>query len=303
MLGARGAVGRSTADAFRSAGIQVTEASRASNDPDARIDLATDTGWGDLARAAAAHEVVVNATGIEDPRFADAVGPTAFVDISPSGAYLEQLRAAADARSRIVLGAGLAPGLSTILVDGLERRAGDEIDVAVLLGSGEEHGAAAVDWTIGLLGTDVHAPVEGARVPNLRERRSFAEPDGGRRTYLRADFPDHVLIGGDRGIRIRSYFAVTGRASTAALALAARLGRAGAGIVRHAPPTGSSRWRVTAVNRRTAASATASGDGQSLATGRLAALAATRIADAPPGTVTSMAGLATPEEARTAVGA
>ncbi|WP_110588607.1 NAD-dependent epimerase/dehydratase family protein [Microbacterium suaedae] len=269
VLGARGAVGRVVVRELTRRGHEVTTAGRDAS-MDARIDLAADGGIGALREAMGSHDVLVNASGIEDPALSG-VGP--LVEISATSAYLEAL-ARASGEHAIVLGAGLAPGLSTILVAEVAER-GDDVDLGILLGSGERHGVAAVAWTEGLIGSDVYAPPEGGRARNLRESHVFDGPHG-RRRYLRADFPDHVLLGPSTGARVRSYLALTSRAATAALGVAGRIPPL-RGLVARAPHLGSDEWGLVARNRRTGRTAVASGRGQSVATGALAALAAERL--------------------------
>ncbi|MGF0328002.1 hypothetical protein ACQR3S_16010, partial [Gordonia hongkongensis] len=101
-------------------------------------------------------------------------------------------------------------------------------------------------------------------------------PDGRTRRYLRADFPDHVLLA-DKAAAIRSYLTLSSAPMTAALALIGRLPMLRSTLT-WAPPLGSDAWHVIAENRRTGERREASGSGQSEATGRLTALAAIRAA-------------------------
>ncbi|MCZ4536757.1 hypothetical protein O4159_15085 [Gordonia terrae] len=145
LLGGRGAVGAVVGRELEGNGHTVTVTSRTSGR--ARIDLRGDLDA--LRDLSAEHDVVVNASGIERPELGAATGTTPLVDISASGAYLDALRAAAV--GPVVLGAGLAPGLSTILTAALDSRPGDDLDVLVMLGAGEKHGPAAVAWTVDLV--------------------------------------------------------------------------------------------------------------------------------------------------------
>ncbi|MDT0223550.1 saccharopine dehydrogenase [Gordonia sp. AC31] len=271
LLGGRGAVGAVVRRELEVDGHLVTTTSRAAS-ADVRLDLREDLAA--LRDLAAGHDVVVNASGVERAELGTAIGPTPLVDISASGAYLDALRATA--AGPIVLGAGLAPGLSTILTAALDSRPGDDLDVLVMLGAGEKHGPAAVAWTVGLIGTDVHRPPEGGKVRNLGETRRATGPDGHGRRYLRADFPDHVLLDNRPG-HIRSYLTLSSAPMTAALGLIGRV-PALRGTLTWAPPLGSDAWHVIAENRRTGERREASGAGQSDATGRLTALAAIRAA-------------------------
>ncbi|MFF2054017.1 hypothetical protein ACFVU2_20600 [Leifsonia sp. NPDC058194] len=287
ILGARGAVGRVIADDLRRQGHRVTPAGRRMTPGGLQLDLAAPGGADALAAAAADHDVVVNASGVEDPALATLVGATPLVDISATGSYLDALAdTARDTPSTtgrpaatIVLGAGLVPGLSTLLIADLEPRAGDQIDLAVVLGSGEQHGPAAVEWTAGLAGRDLHSPPETTVVRNLRERRRLAGPHG-ERAYLRADFPDHVLVGRPGDFAVRSYLALTSPLATAALGLVGRFPPL-RGLISRAPHLGGDGWSLAAIDRRTGETRSARGAGQSRATGLLAARAALAAAASP----------------------
>lgn len=279
VLGGTGAVGRVVCEELTRHGHEVSAAGRRSGSP--RIDLGAPDALGNLARVAADHEMVVNASGVENPAVTSVIGATPFVEISATGAYLEALRAAAREGQSILLGAGLVPGLSTLMVAEMPAEAGDDLDLAVVLGSGEHHGPAAVAWTADLAGREVYDPPDGRRVVNLREGRRLPSPSG-HRSHLRADFPDHLLVGARRGVHVRTYLAAGGRATTAALGLVGRVPGL-APLIRHAPPAGNARWSLTVVNRRTGAEATAQGDGQSRATGVLTAHAALALHRARPG--------------------
>ncbi|MBT0773533.1 hypothetical protein KIH74_31600 [Kineosporia sp. J2-2] len=295
VLGARGAVGRVVTAELLRTGNDVVPAGRTAVPGGVRIALPGEEGLDELERVAAEVDVVVNASGVEDPRIGGRTGSTPLVEISATASYLERL-----AGPSVLLGAGLVPGLSTVLVSALEPEPDDEIDVLVMLGSGEAHGAAAVAWTAGLIGTDIHDPAEGGTVPNLRSGRTGVGPDGRRRRYLRADFPDRTLT----GLRVRSYLTLSSRAATSALAVVARAPRL-RGLIANSPHLGSSDWHVIAVSRGTGRSLSTWGTGQSETTGLLTALAAVRVAGAPPAGVVSMDAVVTLDDVlglRTPVG-
>lgn len=278
VLGARGAVGSAVCDHLTRMGHTATKAGRTMASSGLSLDLGTSDGQDRLQAAAADHDVVVNTSGIEDVDLVNRTRAVPFVEVSATGAYLEALSAAAT-ESTLVLGAGLAPGLTTILAAALSTIPGDEVDIAIMLGSGEMHGKAAVAWTAGLVGRAVHRPPESRPVLNLRERRRFTAGSG-IRTHLRADFPDHVLVGRPRGVAVRSYLAVSSRLATAALALAGRF-PALTPMISRAPHWGDQRWEVSASNRRTGQRLGAHGVGQSHATALLTAHAAVAAAKAP----------------------
>lgn len=291
LLGARGAVGTVVHRELTRSGHTVTAAGRTTGG-DTGVDLRGDLAA--LTRLAVGHDVVVNASGVERAEIATAVHGTPLVDISASGAYLDALRSAAS--GPVVLGAGLVPGLSTVLVAALTTRRGDDIDVLVMLGSGERHGPAAIAWTAGLVGSDVHHPPEGTPVRNLVTSLREAGPDGRSRRYLRADFPDHVLLGGPGGLAVRSYLSLSSAPMTTALAIVGHLPVL-RGVLTSTPHLGTAAWHLVVRNRRTGERRQAEGTGQSEATGRLTALAASRAAAASTTGAITMADLTTPEEA------
>lgn len=295
LLGARGAVGRVIDHELSDAGNQVTRVGRTA-DSDATLDLYGDLS--PLAVAAAEHDVVVNASGVERVELAHACGGTPFVEISATGRYLAQLRDTAAEQSRLVLGVGLVPGLSTVLASSLGHSPGDDIDVLVMLGSGERHGPAAADWTAGLVGTDLYQPPEGAPVRNLTSSLRRSGPDGRTRRYLRADFPDHLLLGDplENGVRVRSWLTLSSALMTGALALVGHV-PALRGVLRSSPHVGSDAWHLVVRNRRTGEHREAHGHGQSAATGRLTALAAIRASASCKAAVVTMADLVSLEEA------
>lgn len=135
LLGARGAVGAVVRQELIRAGHHVTTAGR-THDSDAVIDVHADLA--PLAAQAQNHDVVVNASGVERADLVHATGSTPLVEISATGSYLEELRGVGG-DNPVLLGAGLAPGASTVLVASLHSRPGDDIDVLIMLGSGEQH--------------------------------------------------------------------------------------------------------------------------------------------------------------------
>lgn len=212
---------------------------------------------------------MVNASGIENPDVARDLSGTLFVDVSATAHYLDRLTQEASPGTGIVLGAGLVPGLSTILLNALDTQPGDNLDLAVILGGGEKHGTAAVTWTRALAGRPLYGPPEAEEIVNLRESRRLPGPLG-LRSHLRTDFPDHLLVGERRSVAVRSYLAIDSRIATSALKVVGRFPVL-RGLVRYAPPLGGSIWSLTALNRRTGEAITATGAGQSYATGILTA--------------------------------
>lgn len=288
VLGGTGAVGSATVAALRQRGHEALPGSRSATAPGSvELDLASASGRRRMVAVAQECDVVIDASGREDPILARDLAEIPYVDISASAAYLDVLRDRPGAAT-LVLGAGIAPGVSTVLAAAVNPHPGDALDIAVLLGTGEVHGPAAVAWTAELAGRPIHRAPEGSTVQNLREVRRFPL-DGRPRRYLRADFPDHVLLE-HTGATIRSYLALGSPLGTAGLALVGALPTL-RGILAAAPHWGDDRWRVAVTNRRTGETLAASGYGQSRATGAFAALAAIAAADQPELGAVSMADL------------
>ncbi|KUF07273.1 NAD-dependent epimerase/dehydratase family protein [Leucobacter sp. G161] len=281
ILGGTGAVGLATGAALAARGHEVLKGSRraAAEPGSVQLDLTTAAGRDRMVDTASGCDVVINASGREDLELARAlaVAGTPYVDTSAGTAYLDGLRHLPGSATRVV-GAGIAPGVSTVLAAALDPQPGDEIDISVLLGTGEAHGPAAVAWTADLAGRSLHRAPEGEPIANYRERRRM-DVDGRPRMHLRTDFPDHVLLDAT-GATIRTYLTLGSPLATAGLALVGAV-PALRGILAAAPHWGDDRWRVAATNRRTSRMLEAAGFGQSRATGEFAALAAVRATEQP----------------------
>ncbi|QCR41341.1 saccharopine dehydrogenase [Microbacterium sp. SGAir0570] len=277
VLGSRGAVGAAAADALRAGGHAVVGASRRPGPGGLAVDVTTLEGREVLAAAARRADAVIDASGLEITAVQEAVGSTPLVDVSATASHLARLAGGVADGGAVLLGAGIAPGVSTVLASALGAAPGDDVDVTVMLGAGESHGAAAVDWTVRLAGAPLYAAPEAERIVNLRSVRRFRSAAENRR-YLRADFPDDLLWGSRSGVAVRSWLALDSRVATAALRTVGVFPLL-APLLRRAPHLGTSRWRVGAVHRQSGRRFSASGEGQSLATGRMAALAATRMVE------------------------
>lgn len=245
VLGARGAVGRHIVARLTERGHTPIRAGR-SPENDVVVDAA---GPLDALRDA---DALINASGIEDARLARLGMP--LYEISATTGYLRGITAG-DA----VLGVGLAPGLSTLMAAALPA---GPIDVALVLGAGEKHGAAAVAWTVGLLGASFDSA--GERVRNFTRPRRI-----GGTTFVRADFPDALLL--DRP-ELRNYLALTSPAATLALRAATWLPPLRP-LVAAVHPPGSDAWSLRVENRRTGDWLAAEGRNQSRATAALAVAA------------------------------
>lgn len=221
VLGGYGAVGAPTAAALRERGHTVSTAGRDPRRADRPCDL-TEPGLHGYRDALDGVDVVVNASGAEDPALVSAATDQgrAFVDATATTGYVRAVEGLRP-RSPVLLSVGLAPGLTNLLAAAVHADApGQEpLDLAVVLGAGEEHGAAATAWSLGLLGRTFPDPATGAPVRNLTRGRAFDLPGLGRRRLYRADFSDQHALTRDLGRPVRTRFGLDSRTLTAGLAL------------------------------------------------------------------------------------
>ena len=220
VLGGYGASGAPAVAMLRAGGDRAVSAGR---DP-ARADRVIDLSRPDAAGFAAALgdvDVVVNASGIEDPALVLAAADrgVAFVDITATTSYVAAIEALAP-RAPVLISVGLAPGLTNLLAAAVHEAAPEPgpIDVALAVGAGEHHGAAGVAWSFGLLGRRFADPATGAPVRNYTQPRRFHLPGLGTRRLYRADFSDQHVLTRDLGVPVRTYFGLDSRAATTLLA-------------------------------------------------------------------------------------
>ena len=221
VLGGSGASGAPAVELLRAGGDSAVVAGR---DP-ARADRVIDLRAPDRAAAFVAAlgdvDVVVNAAGVEDPGLAAAAAErgVAFVDITASASYVAAIERLAPP-APVLLSVGLAPGLTNLLAATVHRAASrpGDIDIALVVGAGERHGAAGVAWSFGLLGRRFADPATGERVRNYTRPRRFDLPGLGARRLYRADFSDQYVLTRDLGVGVRTYFGLDSRAATATLA-------------------------------------------------------------------------------------
>ncbi len=134
-----------------------------------------------------------------------------YIDITASYDFLSKLEALDEEAkihgSTVVLSVGLAPGLTNLLASYAKSKveAVEHIDIFVMLGLGEEHGEAAVRWTVENINAEfqIHDADGSRRVQSFHEGKSTLFPDGlGRRRAYRFNFPDQHII--PRTLEIRS---------------------------------------------------------------------------------------------------
>ncbi|MEV0685668.1 hypothetical protein AB0I35_17580 [Nocardia sp. NPDC050378] len=280
VLGGYGAVGSLLVAELRRRGDTVVVAGRDPARSDTVVDL-RDPGLSAYRAALSGTDVTVNASGAEDPRLAALAGDhgSAFIEISATSAYLRAL-ARTDVQSPVVVEVGLAPGLTNLLAAALHRTSPGPIDLAVFLGAGEHHGAAAVEWSYRLLGK--HFRDGDGYIRNYTRPGAFRLPGHRRpRRLYRLDFADQHTLQRDFDVAVRTYFGLDSRLATTALAALTWLpGASKAPRGLHLP--GTDRWIVLA-RGHDGTTRWARGRSQSRATAIIAAVAATHARRLPRG--------------------
>lgn len=280
VLGGYGAVGGRIVAQLRAGGDDAIAAGRDAARADRVIDLES-SGRGSLQRALSDVDAVVNASGLEDPNLvAQIARDVPLVDITATTGYVTALERL-ELPQPVLLSVGLAPGLTNLLAFAVHASAPGPIDLVVFLGAGEQHGAAAVAWSYGLLGVRFRDPGTGHPVRNYTSAQSFDLPGHRRRNLYRVDFSDQHVLTRDLGVRVRTYFGLDSRLATAALATLTWVpgaSRAPSGL--HLP--GSDRWLVLA-RAGDQTSRWATGRVEAQATAVVAATAVRAVGGLPPG--------------------
>ncbi|MEV0432566.1 hypothetical protein [Nocardia sp. NPDC050413] len=272
VLGGYGAVGGHLVTELRRRGHVVVVAGHDPARSDTVIDL-RDRCLSAYRAALPGIDVTVNASGAENPRLAALAGDhgSAFIEISATTEYLHDL-ARANAQSPVVVEVGLAPGLTNLLAAAVHRTSPGPIDLAVFLGAGERHGAAAVEWSYRLLGK--HFREGDGYIRNYTQPETFLLPGHQRpRRLYRLDFADQHTLQRDFDVSVRTFFGLDSRLATTALAALTWLpGASKAPRGLHLP--GTDRWIVLA-RGQDGTMRWARGTNQSRATAIIAATAAT----------------------------
>ncbi|MCO5084402.1 MAG: hypothetical protein M9955_22440 [Rhizobiaceae bacterium] len=117
------------------------------------IDLAEPQSWDG---ALAGVDAVIGCVDPQDAGFAAHVltKSLTYVDVTASDGFFRQVEKldslARDKGGRAILSVGLAPGLTNLLVracvETMDRA--ESAQIGIMLGLGDEHGAAAIDWTL-----------------------------------------------------------------------------------------------------------------------------------------------------------
>ncbi|MEQ7128842.1 hypothetical protein ABN034_30490 [Actinopolymorpha sp. B11F2] len=288
VLGAYGAVGRRLAVEAATLGHVVTavgrDGTRLSGVPAHDHLRLSMTDLAGVRRMAAAHDVVVNATGVEDSQLALASteGGAAFMDISAECDYLGELSRLAPVRP-IAAGIGLAPGLTNLLA--VAASGEGPLHIGIIAGIGEPHGDAARAWVWSVSGRQVTSGGTTQRV--YRTARRFDVPGLGRRTLLRAGFGEQDQLATSLDRPVSTWLGFDPAWATALLAVAGIAPGAAAYLDRLSGPAATllaqrDRWTVV-VSEATSTRAWATGRREVDATATVAALLLERLATAPPG--------------------
>lgn len=280
VLGGYGAVGGHLVAELRHRGDTVVTAGRDPARADTVIDL-RDPTLSQYRAALSGTNVVVNAAGAEDTRLAALAGEhgCAFIDVSATAGYLREL-AGSNAPAPVLVDVGLAPGLTNLLAAAVHENAPGPIDLAVFLGAGEHHGAAATEWSYRLLGTHFHD--DGHRVRNYTQPELFRLPGYRKpRRLYRLDFSDQHTLRRDFNVAVRTFFGLDSHLATTALAALTWLpGASKAPRGLHLP--GTDRWIVLA-RGHDGTTRWARGTSQSRATAIIAATAVEHAPHSPTG--------------------
>jgi len=155
-----------------------------------------------------------------------------YVDISAKGPILEMVEGldmkAKRNEATGLIGVGMSPGLTNLLAAAIT--AGDEtpttLDIFVLLGSGDDHGLAAVEWTLDHLDSEFEVIEHGRRrrVRAQRETKTVELPGRRGKIYgARFDFPEQRTLARTLGLPTVSCWMATMPPAAAKLMRAATM--------------------------------------------------------------------------------
>lgn len=175
--------------------------------------------------------LVVMCLDQEDTRLAAAClqSGTHYVDVSANGEFLTQLQQLDPVKhgfqASALLSVGLAPGLTNLLAAQAARELthAESIDISIMLGLGDSHGQAALEWTVDNLAADFTITEHGRprRVSSFTEAKAadFGFDLRQHRVY-RFPFSDQITLPltlGVPSVSTRACFDSRGATSAAAL--------------------------------------------------------------------------------------
>ncbi|MCL2002573.1 MAG: saccharopine dehydrogenase NADP-binding domain-containing protein [Oscillospiraceae bacterium] len=157
-----------------------------------------------------------------------------YIDVSPSNDVAKNIyqykQEAESNHSTCILGVGLAPGLSNLLVKKLSQNA-DKIkkaDISLLLGLGEKHGADGVKWFLDNIQRNFILKVDGTDKkfkPFIQKHKTvFPEPLG-KRTAYRFNLADQFIVPQTLSVdNASSYYCYDSKFATASVSVLKRIG-------------------------------------------------------------------------------
>lgn len=181
-------------------------------------------------------KLVVMCVDQMDTRFVEACAEagTDYIDITAKYDFLAQVERLHEhmqaKQATVMLSVGLSPGVTNLLVreavDGMDQT--EEVDITVMLGLGEKHGKAAVQWTVDQMNTTYQVIQNGkyAEVSSFDDGRwiDFGEKLGRRRAY-RFNFSDQHVVARTLQIpTVSTRLCLDSRWITRAMSVAKRLG-------------------------------------------------------------------------------
>ncbi|WP_449600037.1 saccharopine dehydrogenase family protein [Paenibacillus sp. Marseille-Q9583] len=179
---------------------------------------------------------------------------TYYVDVSASGPFLSQIEAlyeeAARHGSSAVLSVGLAPGITNLMALEAERliEQTEDIEIGIMLGLGDSHGKAAIEWTVNSLGGkfEVMQKNRQVEVESFTDRKSYYFGDDlGSRYAYRFPFSDQQTLAQTlKASSISTRFCLDSVFVTKMLAIAKKTG-----AVRLLKTSWVNRWMVRAMER------------------------------------------------------
>ncbi len=157
-----------------------------------------------------------------------------YIDISPSNDVAQTVKrfnqAAIDSRCTCVLGVGIAPGLSNLLVKELAGHADElhDVRISLLLGVGEQHGEDGVKWLLDNINRNYTVKTAGGEesvAPFIKKTKAaFPEPLG-KRTAYRFNLADQFIVPQTLGVDSAvSYFCYDSKFATKFVSILKRLG-------------------------------------------------------------------------------
>jgi len=136
-----------------------------------------------------------------------------YIDITASYSFLKLIEKlddkAKNSESTVVLSVGIAPGLTNLLVKHSKSQF-DSIDIAdifIMLGLGDKHGKAVVEWTIDNINTEFNIIENGSlkKVKSFEDGKKTEFPANlGKRTAFRFDFNDQHVVPKTLGVKSSS---------------------------------------------------------------------------------------------------